>query len=176
MVAGLVLPNIALAAWWNPFTWKTFNKSVGPQIEKSSPRKFDPVAEGGIPVTPAQNKSAEPAQPTATYPRVALPSTEQLERLRWYCNNDQSGSAMCNRPGFMDAYKTNPELRNVVDDLSIKAKARAEQKAQESFYLFELQKKRDELRDAINRPSYIPNSGVYCTSEKVGGMVYTNCR
>lgn len=176
LAVSIFLPNIVFAAWWNPLTWKVFNKNTESQTEESIPRKFDPVAEGGIPVVPNPNKSTEPVQPTTTYPRVALPSVEQLERLRWYCNNYQSGFAMCNRPGFMDAYKTNPELRNVVDDLSIKARARAEQNAQETFSLFEIQRKRDELRDAINRPSYVPNSGVYCTSEKVGGTIYTNCR
>ena len=32
----LIIPSIALASWWNPFTWKIFNsnkKEIIPQIQ-----------------------------------------------------------------------------------------------------------------------------------------------
>lgn len=36
LMALIIVPSIALASWWNPFTWKIFNKkeitSVGPLL------------------------------------------------------------------------------------------------------------------------------------------------
>jgi hypothetical protein len=31
LIISFVLPSVALASWWNPFTWKIFNKKVIPQ-------------------------------------------------------------------------------------------------------------------------------------------------
>ena len=30
LTIGILLPNVVLAAWWNPFTWKIFNKTSAP--------------------------------------------------------------------------------------------------------------------------------------------------
>lgn len=29
-----IIPSVALASWWNPFTWKIFHKPVEPKIEQ----------------------------------------------------------------------------------------------------------------------------------------------
>src|SRR3990167_11439262 len=35
LMVGILLPNMVFAAWWNPFTWKIFNR----------PPKIEPVVE-----------------------------------------------------------------------------------------------------------------------------------
>ena len=35
VVIALIVPQIALASWWNPFSWKIFNKPAEVRIEKS---------------------------------------------------------------------------------------------------------------------------------------------
>lgn len=40
-VVALVAPQIALASWWNPFTWRIFNRTVEVRVEQSNEVNFE---------------------------------------------------------------------------------------------------------------------------------------
>ena len=65
LVGLLIAPQITLAAWWNPFTWKVFNRVKSPQAEV---QKIVPVSE----IEKLRNEIGELKKKSNT-PSVALP-------------------------------------------------------------------------------------------------------
>ena len=74
-LTALIIPQIAFAAWWNPFSWKVFQKSETKtqilenrvkELEQKLEKKVD-VASSTKPISSSDNKPVkkEPVVPSA---------------------------------------------------------------------------------------------------------------
>jgi len=81
LLLALITPSIVFASWWNPFSWKIFNRGTEVKIEKLEPVITPPSKPVNIPAE--QTRVLEKASPTSPAPVIEnakiTPITTQKE-------------------------------------------------------------------------------------------------
>lgn len=113
-----LVPQVASAAWWNPFTWEIFSRQTDQQIERNIPEEFDPVAEGGIPVIPADDKDKQSKEieilnqadkdlkKQVTQPKIKVQSQQPVAVDTW-AEQEAQDFAYANARGWTTLISTN---------------------------------------------------------------------
>jgi len=99
----LIIPQVSLAAWWNPFSWKIFNKAKTPNIEVQKTVPVSEVEKLRIEIEELKKSNASiggVATPNATEstPSVKLTNSQIIKKIKpatvYIETQDNAGSGM----------------------------------------------------------------------------------
>jgi len=63
LLIAFIIPSVAMASWWNPFSWKIFHKASNPQIEQPIIAPVDTI---NTEIQTAKEEPIKTEQPTKT--------------------------------------------------------------------------------------------------------------
>lgn len=173
LLISILIPQFALAAWWNPFSWTVFKKpksapmpalKVDVSTTSTSTILVSTTTQADIPQRQASKpvpkkdkisiqKQVATSSHVVTSPYVASATTEQITRITKFCSTSEKVKDLCLSNNTIQLYMSDANFRLVMDqmmDVLEKRRQETEQKILDQYI----------PSYAQNKAYYIPNINI----------------